>query len=300
MLKIMIMVLINKSNSYDLLKVLVAVAESKNFREAASKLQLSQPGVSVKLKELESQHPLPLFSLEGKRKVLTHYGRSLYEIAKTHSVLLENDIEFLHRNYASPQNLTLRLGGRFDVLKYLLPQLKFEGRLEFLNFTSSEAVEKLKQHEIDIAVSYVLPDSTEFKAKKLFSSRMHFCIHEKLLKKRNLDRHLFKDKEFIKSLPYISYRKELDENFRWKTIMDLNLSDINIRYSVEDWQMVHGLVDAGAGFAITPFYTLTNARGVQSWEIPSNLLQTFDFYAIYESSLKKVESFKSFLDFDQF
>lgn len=255
------MELINKNVSYDLLKVLIAVAESKNFREAARKLQLSQPGVSVKLKELEAQHPIPLFSIEGKRKVLTHYGRSLYEIAKTNSVLLENDIEFLLRSYAKPEKLVLRVGGRPDVLKYISPHLNFEGCLEFVNLSSSDAVEHLKRHDIDVAISYVLPDSTEFKAKKLFASKMCFCIHEKLLKKQTLDKHFFKNTDFLRTLPYISYRKHIDDVIRWRELMNLDWSEINRKYSIEDWQTVQNLVDEGKGFAIAPLYTINKTRG---------------------------------------
>ena len=79
--------------SFDLFKVLIAVAESKNFREAAEKLQISQPAVTFKLRELESTQPLPLFSLEGKRKVLTHFRRSLYELAKKGTSDFERQID---------------------------------------------------------------------------------------------------------------------------------------------------------------------------------------------------------------
>src|ERR1700750_444160 len=101
-----------KTPSFDLLKVLITVAESRNFREAAETLQISQPGVSLKLKDLEAGQPLPIFTLEVKRKVLTHYGRALYELAKEGATTLERRIENLHRVYASPDLLTARIGGR--------------------------------------------------------------------------------------------------------------------------------------------------------------------------------------------
>src|ERR1035437_8708339 len=105
----MITVLIMKHAPFELLRVLIAVGESRNFREAAEKLQISQPAVSLKLKELEAHQPLPIFSLEGKRKVLTHYGRSLYELAKSGAVGLEREIEGLHRVYSSEELLTIRI-----------------------------------------------------------------------------------------------------------------------------------------------------------------------------------------------
>ena len=77
-----------ESVSPELWNVLIAVSESRNFRAAAEKLRISQPAVSFKLKELERHLPLPLFQLEGRRKVLTHFGRALSEVAKRHARFL--------------------------------------------------------------------------------------------------------------------------------------------------------------------------------------------------------------------
>ena len=80
---------------FELYRVLQAVAESRSFREAAEKLGISQPAVSFKIKELESLQPLPLFRLEGKRKVLTHFGRALCSVAKEETFSFEREIENL-------------------------------------------------------------------------------------------------------------------------------------------------------------------------------------------------------------
>src|SRR5438552_468162 len=95
----------------NLLKTLIAVAESKNFQEAAGRLGISQPAVSFQLKELESRLPAPLFFLSGKKKVLTHYGQALYQTAKGKMDAFHKGLEDLHRHYADPSTLTLRVGG---------------------------------------------------------------------------------------------------------------------------------------------------------------------------------------------
>ena len=77
----------NATPPLELLELLVAVAESRNLVEAAARVGLSQPAVSMKLKTLETQLPLPAFARHGKRKVLTHYGSELYLAARTQLVL---------------------------------------------------------------------------------------------------------------------------------------------------------------------------------------------------------------------
>ena len=48
------------------LEVFAAVARNKSFTKAAEVLHLSQPGVSMQIKQLESNIGLPLFEHVGK------------------------------------------------------------------------------------------------------------------------------------------------------------------------------------------------------------------------------------------
>src|SRR4051812_37403661 len=108
----MINILIMGTRQFDLLSVLIAAAESPNLRSAADRLGISQPAVTAKLKEIENGQPQPVFSLQGKRKVPTLFGRALYEVAKRETEHFAMSIEGVHRLYGDPKNLTIRLGGR--------------------------------------------------------------------------------------------------------------------------------------------------------------------------------------------
>src|SRR5690242_5833191 len=111
----------------NLLKTLISVAESRSFQEAAQRLGISQPAVSFQLRQLEATVAAPLFYLSGKRKVLTHYGQSLYETAKRQMHAFGKSLEDLDRNYANPGKLTLRIGGRLEVLAFVSPRISFPG-----------------------------------------------------------------------------------------------------------------------------------------------------------------------------
>ncbi|MGZ3694885.1 MAG: LysR family transcriptional regulator [Bdellovibrionota bacterium] len=166
----------------DLFEILIAAAESRNLTDAAQKLRLSQAGVSSKLKELERQSPLPLFSLEGKRKVLTHYGRELYKIAKANRSSMSSLYENLNREYASAETLTLRVGSRRELFEALAPKIKFPGRVQFVALSSTECIQHLQEHKIDVAISYQLPDSPEIMGKKILESSANLVVHKKFLK----------------------------------------------------------------------------------------------------------------------
>ena len=64
------------------LKAFGAVARHLSFTRAAEELNLSQPAVSMQIKQLESQVGQPLFEQMGKKIYLTEAGREVYHYAK--------------------------------------------------------------------------------------------------------------------------------------------------------------------------------------------------------------------------
>src|ERR1700679_2526576 len=59
------------------LKVFEAAASNRSFSKAAQLLHLTQPGVSMHIKELETNAGLPLFERIGKKLYITEAGQEL-------------------------------------------------------------------------------------------------------------------------------------------------------------------------------------------------------------------------------
>lgn len=74
------------------LKTFIAVVEYENFTKAGEILHLSQPSVSVHIKNLEKQFNTDLISRSVKQKniVITESGRVLYKRAKEIIKILED------------------------------------------------------------------------------------------------------------------------------------------------------------------------------------------------------------------
>lgn len=77
------------------LKVFEAVARHLNFTRAAEELHLSQPAVSMQIKQLEDSVGLALFEQLGKRIYLTHAGREMHQYSRSIAQLLDEAAEIM-------------------------------------------------------------------------------------------------------------------------------------------------------------------------------------------------------------
>ena len=72
------------------LRVFEAVADELSFTRASEKLHLSQPAVSIQVKQLEEGVGLPLFEHIGRRISLTEAGRIMYRCSQTMRSVLQD------------------------------------------------------------------------------------------------------------------------------------------------------------------------------------------------------------------
>ncbi|NJD08512.1 MAG: LysR family transcriptional regulator [Methylococcaceae bacterium] len=72
------------------LKVFERVARHLSFTRAAEELYLTQPAVSMQIKQFEEMVGLPLFERLGKKIYLTRAGEELYRLSKTIAQQLED------------------------------------------------------------------------------------------------------------------------------------------------------------------------------------------------------------------
>jgi len=71
------------------LKVFESAARHLSYTRAAEELHLSQPGVSMQIKQLEEVAGLPLFEQIGKKMHLTAAGREIYAYSKSIGHMLD-------------------------------------------------------------------------------------------------------------------------------------------------------------------------------------------------------------------
>lgn len=108
----------------DELKTFIAVIEYQNFTKAAEAINLSQPSVSLHIKNLEEMLGVTLINRSSKKKkiIITKAGELLYKRAKKINTILEQtkaELQEFQHGYSG----TLRIGASFTIGEYILPSI---------------------------------------------------------------------------------------------------------------------------------------------------------------------------------
>lgn len=103
------------------LQVFEKVASHLNYSRAAKELFLSQPAVSMQIKQLEGHIGLPLFEQMGKKVFLTEAGRELYNYSRSIAQQLA-EMEAVFKEMKGLEHGTLTLSV-VNTANYFTPQL---------------------------------------------------------------------------------------------------------------------------------------------------------------------------------
>jgi DNA-binding transcriptional LysR family regulator len=162
------------------LKVFEAAATHGSFSRAAQILHLTQPGVSMHIKELEANAGLPLFERVGKKLVLTEAGRELLGRAREILRALKDAEEAL-------DGLRGLKRGRISIAivstaKYFVPRLLARFGREFpeldIKLTVSNrdsVIDQLVCNEVDLAIMGRSPQTLDTVA-EAFAQNPHVII----------------------------------------------------------------------------------------------------------------------------
>jgi DNA-binding transcriptional LysR family regulator len=280
----------------ELLRVLIAFGESKNLIAAAELLRITQPAVTQRLKRLQDQVPLPLYAFEGRKKVLTPYGKGLFELSKENFRQLEVGFENLNRHHASASHLVLRLGCRKELFEVFSQTVKFAGRVEYNKMTESQALENLDRDEIDVALTSTVVSSPDYVNRKIFEGSCRFVFHSKLMDDIRSFRDLQKHESLLLKTPSVLHKTETTYFDKFARTFKLKPNDFNCKAVLEDWSSLLGLVENKVGYAIVPAFLQSDSENIVSFDIPHATIPRMSYYAVYHRKLKKIEAFKKALE----
>jgi len=129
------------------LQIFVSVAKHLNYTRAGEEVHLSQPSVSVRIKQLETELGVKLFEQLGKKVALTEAGQLLLPYA--HRILTSvEDAEHAIKDLQGLQRGSLRIGASTTPGMYIIPQ----------------TIARFKKHYPQINVQLVIRDTREIEA----------------------------------------------------------------------------------------------------------------------------------------
>ncbi len=139
------------------LKVFAAVARHRSYTRAAEELCLTQPAVSMQVKQLENQLDIPLFEQLGKKIYLTEAGEEVYQYSRNISQQLD-ELDMVLSNLKGLQHGKLKISVA-TTANYFAPHLlgtfyqRFPGITVILDVTNRKTlINQLIENEVDLVI----------------------------------------------------------------------------------------------------------------------------------------------------
>lgn len=238
------------------LKVFLKVSQNQSITKTSEELHLSQPAISIQLKNFQDQFSIPLTEHVGRRIYITDFGK---EIAQTAEKII-NEVEAI--NYKTNMFkgiLTGRL--QFSIAstgKYVMPYFLSEFmktykaidlKIDVTNKT--KVIKSVENNEVDFALVSVLPEKLKIHSLNIVPNQLYLIGATKSGKRIKSIQQL-KDMPLIYREPGSATRKAMEDFLETQTVTGKKKIELTSNEAVKQ------AVIAGLGYSIMPLIGIKN------------------------------------------
>ena len=240
------------------LQVFLKITQTQSITKAAEELCLSQPAVSIQLRNLQDQFEIPLTEIVGRKLFVTDFGK---EIAVAAERILNEVYAINYKTMAYKGKLTGRL--KISVVstgKYVMPYFlsdfvqRNEGIELLMDVTNrTKVVESLEKNEVDFSLVSVLPDNLKIANIELLQNKLYLVTNTKT----RFDNKLY-DKNILETLPLIYREQGSGTRIIMERFIVENELPVRKKMELTSNEAVKQAVIAGLGCSIMPLIGIKN------------------------------------------
>ncbi len=240
------------------LHVFLKVSQTKSITKAAEELHLTQPAVSIQIKNFQDQFPIALTEVIGRKIYITDFGKEIALAAE--NILNEvNAINYKALIHQGELSGKLRISsvstGKYIMPYFLTDFLQINGGVELnLDVTNkSKVMESLINNEVDFALVSVIPENLIIEKIELLSNKLFLVADSKWkFSKKQYDHSIFEDTPLIYREPGSGTRMTM-ENY-----LKQNAISANKKMELTSNEAVKQAILAGLGMSIMPLIGIKN------------------------------------------
>lgn len=240
------------------LRIFLKVVQTESVTKASEELFLTQPAVSIQLRNFQDQFDIPLTEVVGRKIYITDFGREIAEAAEN---ILNQVQEINYKTLAYKGQLTGKLKisvvstGKY-VMPYFLSKFLKENsgvELEMDVTNKNKVIESLENNTVDFALVSILPATQNIEKLDLLQNKLYLVGSEKVDFKRGT-----KTKEILENLPIIfrekgsGTRQTMEKFFAENTIAVLKRMELSSNEAVKQALL------AGLGYSVMPLIGIKN------------------------------------------
>jgi DNA-binding transcriptional LysR family regulator len=228
------------------------VVKTQSVTKASEELHLTQPAVSIQLKNFQDQFEIPLTEVVGRKIFITDFGREIAEAAEN---IINQVYAINYKTLAYKGQLTGRLKisvvstGKYVMPFFLSDFMKQHPGVELLMDVTnkSKVVESLEKNEVDFALVSILPNKLNVEKLDLLQNKLYLVGNSnKKYKKRATTTDVFKE------LPLIFREKGSGTRQTMENFIEQNSISVLNKMELTSNEAVKQAVLAGLGYSIMP------------------------------------------------
>lgn len=234
------------------LQVFLKVAELKSITKASEALHLSQPAVSIQLKNLQEQFEIPLIEVVGRQVYITDFGK---EIAEASQKIVEqvHAINFKTMSYRDQLvghlNISIVSTGKYVMPYYLSHFVNQHDGVELhMDVTNKfKVLESLEQNNVDFALVSTLPNAFNVNKIELLNNSLYWIGNSQKQFKNKTN-----NLKELKQLPFILRENGSATRHAMETYMKSHKIYNIKRLELTSNEAVKQAVIAGLGYSLMP------------------------------------------------
>jgi len=265
--------------TFNQLRIFLKITQTQSVTKASEELHLTQPAVSIQLKNFQDQFEIPLTEIVGRKIFITDFGKEI-------AIAAENILNQMQAINYKTQAYKGQLTGRLKIScvstgKYVIPYvlsdfLSQHNGIELqLDVTNKlKVVESLEKNEVDFSLVSLLPDNIRVEKIELMQNKLYLVSNTK----QEFENKLY-DKSIFESLPLI-YR---EQGSGTRQTMELFIKQNNLpvqkKMELTSNEAVKQAVVAGLGCSIMPLIGMKNE--LQNGELQIVPLKGFPIKSVW-------------------
>ena len=240
------------------LQIFLKIVQTESVTKASEELHLTQPAVSIQLKNFQDQFEIPLTEVVGRRIYITDFGR---EIAVAAENIINQVYAINYKTLAYKGQLTGRLKisvvstGKYVMPYFLADFMQQHSGIELLMDVTNKnkVVESLENNEVDFALVSILPHTLNIEKLDLLQNKLYLVGNTRTKFKRGI-----KAEEIFKNLPLIFREKGSGTRQAMENFIDKNNLSVLKKMELTSNEAVKQALLAGLGYSIMPLIGIKN------------------------------------------
>jgi DNA-binding transcriptional LysR family regulator len=240
------------------LQIFLKIVQTQSVTKAAEELFLTQPAVSIQLKNFQDQFEIPLTEVIGRKIYITDFGREIAEAAEN---IINQVYAINYKTLAYKGQLTGRLKisvvstGKYVMPFFLADFMKQHSGIELkMDVTNKNTVvESLVNNEVDFALVSILPTTINIEKLELLQNKLYLVGSSKIKFKNGA-----KTSEIFKDLPLIFREKGSGTLQKMESFIEQNNLSVLKKMELTSNEAVKQALLAGLGYSIMPLLGIKN------------------------------------------